>query len=135
MKSYAEWLKIREMAGTGAIVSKKDCNNPNFQIWGDLCNSKKKKVKESTNDDDTQTHVTNKVAHELGRKLPARKLSRFIGKPHPGKKASTSELIDWYHFHTSRRNIPVSMSMNQLEDPDEMERIADQFHKSKKKES
>lgn len=36
MKTFQEWLV--EMAGTGAIVSCKDLNNPNFQIQGSLSN-------------------------------------------------------------------------------------------------
>ena len=43
MKTFEQW--INEMAGVGAIVSCKDLNNPNFQIWGALsdlnCKNKK----------------------------------------------------------------------------------------------
>jgi len=44
---FKKWLLKLEMAGTGAIVSCKDKNNPNFQVWGAMsdlgCNKKKKK--------------------------------------------------------------------------------------------
>lgn len=46
---FKKWLIKLEMAGTGAIVSCKDRNNPNFQIWGAMsdlgCNKKKKSKK------------------------------------------------------------------------------------------
>lgn len=46
---FKNWLLKTEMAGTGAIVSCKDRNNPNFQIWGAMsdlgCNKKKKRKK------------------------------------------------------------------------------------------
>lgn len=46
MKTFSEWRKkILEMAGTGSIVSKKDCKNPDFQIFGSFCNKKVKKSK------------------------------------------------------------------------------------------
>jgi hypothetical protein len=36
--TYSEWLnKMKEMAGTGTIVTKKDCHNPDFQVWGAVC--------------------------------------------------------------------------------------------------
>jgi len=45
--SFKKWFN--EMAGTGAIVSCKDRNNPDFQIWGSLsnlgCKPRKSKVK------------------------------------------------------------------------------------------
>lgn len=43
MKTFKEWVKIREMAGVSTIVTKKDCNNPDFQVWGAACKKKKKK--------------------------------------------------------------------------------------------
>ena len=43
---FKKWLLKLEMAGTGAIVSCKDRNNPNFQVWGAMsdfkCKHKKK---------------------------------------------------------------------------------------------
>jgi hypothetical protein len=46
---FKKWLIKLEMAGTGAIVSCKDRNNPNFQVWGAMsdlgCNKKKKSKK------------------------------------------------------------------------------------------
>ena len=45
MKTFFTWLN--EMAGGYAIVSCKDRNNPNFQVWGAMsdlgCDKKKKK--------------------------------------------------------------------------------------------
>ena len=45
MKTFSQFLK--EMAGGYAIVSCKDRNNPNFQVWGAMsdlgCDKKKKK--------------------------------------------------------------------------------------------
>jgi len=43
MKTFKEWLKIKEMAGVSAIVTKKDCSNKNFNVWGAVCNKKKSK--------------------------------------------------------------------------------------------
>jgi len=45
MKTFKEWLN--EMAGSNAIVSCKDLNNPNFQVWGAMSdlNCKNKKTK------------------------------------------------------------------------------------------
>jgi hypothetical protein len=47
MKTFSQFLK--EMAGGYAIVSCKDRNNPNFQIWGAMsdlgCNKPKRKKK------------------------------------------------------------------------------------------
>jgi hypothetical protein len=44
--SFKKWL---ETAGSFAIVSCKDRNNPNFQVWGAMsdlnCNKKRKKRK------------------------------------------------------------------------------------------
>jgi hypothetical protein len=46
---FKRWLLKIEMAGTNAIVSCKDKDNPNFQIWGAMsdlgCNKKKKSKK------------------------------------------------------------------------------------------
>ena len=45
MKTFKEWIKIKEMAGGGIIVgnpSKNDCRNSNFQVWGAACQGKKK---------------------------------------------------------------------------------------------
>jgi len=46
---FKKWLIKLEMAGTGAIVTCKDRNNPNFQVWGAMsdlgCNKKKKSKK------------------------------------------------------------------------------------------
>lgn len=46
---FKKWLLKTEMAGSYAIVSCKDRNNPNFQIWGAMsdlgCDKKKKKNK------------------------------------------------------------------------------------------
>lgn len=41
MKKFKEWLKIRETFIVGN--DKKACSNSNFQVWGSLCNKKKKK--------------------------------------------------------------------------------------------
>lgn len=43
MKTFHQWLN--EMAGVGSIVSCKDLNNPNFQVWGSLSNLKCKNKK------------------------------------------------------------------------------------------
>lgn len=43
LKTFKEWVKIREMAGVSTIVTKKDCHNPDFQVWGAVCNKGKKK--------------------------------------------------------------------------------------------
>jgi len=46
--TFNEWFakKIKEMAGVSTIVTKKDCNNPDYQVWGAFCSQKKqKKVK------------------------------------------------------------------------------------------
>lgn len=49
MKTFSTWLN--EMAGGYAIVSCKDRNNPNFQVWGAMsdlgCDKKKKKRRKS----------------------------------------------------------------------------------------
>ena len=46
---FKKWLLKTEMAGTNAIVSCKDRNNPDFQVWGAMsdlgCNKKKKSKK------------------------------------------------------------------------------------------
>lgn len=51
MKTFKEWLKLKEMAGTGAIVGCGDRGNPDFQIWGAMsdlkCGKKVKKKKKS----------------------------------------------------------------------------------------
>lgn len=41
--NFKKWLVKNEMAGTGAIVTCKDIENPNFQIWGSLSNLNCKK--------------------------------------------------------------------------------------------
>lgn len=41
MKTFKEWLKLKEIGGVSAIVSKKDCRNKNFQVAGALCANKK----------------------------------------------------------------------------------------------
>jgi len=46
-KKFKEWVKVKEMAGTGAVVSCKDRGAKDYQIWGAMsdlkCNRKKKK--------------------------------------------------------------------------------------------
>jgi hypothetical protein len=46
---FKKWLLKTEMAGSYAIVSCRDRNNPNFQVWGAMsdlgCNKKKKRKK------------------------------------------------------------------------------------------
>lgn len=43
--NFKNWLLKLEMAGTYGIVSCKDLNNPNFQVWGSLSNLNCKKKK------------------------------------------------------------------------------------------
>jgi hypothetical protein len=44
MMNFKEWLKINEMAGVATIINpKKDCKNPDFQVWGAVCKKSKKK--------------------------------------------------------------------------------------------
>ena len=40
MISFKKWLKINEAEG---VVTKKDCNNPDFQVWGAFCKKNKSK--------------------------------------------------------------------------------------------
>jgi len=40
--TFTEWLKkMREMAGVTTIVTKKDCHNPDYNVWGAVCGSPK----------------------------------------------------------------------------------------------
>jgi len=51
MKTFYNWLKIKENAGGDAIVGCKDRSNANFQIWGALSdlNCGKKSIKKKKN--------------------------------------------------------------------------------------
>lgn len=38
LPTLAEWrIKVQEIGGVSTIVSKKDCNNPDFQVQGAAC--------------------------------------------------------------------------------------------------
>lgn len=40
--TFAEWRKkIDEIGGVATIVTKKDCNNPDYQVQGAVCSGKK----------------------------------------------------------------------------------------------
>ena len=50
MECFRKWImselaKLKEMAGTGAIVGCKDRGKPDFQIWGAMSDLKCKKSK------------------------------------------------------------------------------------------
>lgn len=44
MKTFREWLKIKEMAGTSVVMGNKCVKSagPDAQIWGNPCGSAKK---------------------------------------------------------------------------------------------